>query len=124
MHSSTASRWRGRRERSSREKGDHGDQHSELCMEKRNCSLSSTVQNSMQESMHYECFSPCLLYCVTVMKGVPYFKSQGRLDTFSAHGNICVFYVPNLTSLVPKSIWPGTEGKRKLSTPSESTVGK
>ena len=23
-----------------------------------------------------------------------------------------VFYVPNLASLVPKSIWPGTEGKR------------
>ena len=40
------------------------------------------------------------------------------------NGNNCVFYVPNLASLVPKSIWPGTEGKRKLPTRSEATVGE
>ena len=28
------------------------------------------------------------------------------------NGNNCVFYVPNLASLIPKSIWPGTEGNR------------
>ena len=39
------------------------------------------------------------------------------------NGNNCVFYVPNLASLVPKSIiWPGTEGKRKLPTRCEATV--
>ena len=41
-----------------------------------------------------------------------------------SNGNNCVFYVPNLTSLVAKSIWPGTEGKRKLPTRSEATVGE
>ena len=39
------------------------------------------------------------------------------------NGNNCVFYVPNFASLVPKSIWPGTEGERKLPTRSEATVG-
>ena len=28
------------------------------------------------------------------------------------NGNNCVFYIPNLASLVPKSLWPGTEGNR------------
>ena len=37
------------------------------------------------------------------------------------NGNNCMFYVPNL---VPKSIWPGTEGKRKLPMRSEATVGQ
>ena len=40
------------------------------------------------------------------------------------NGNNCVFYVPNLASLVPNSIWPGTEGKRKVPTRSEATVGE
>ena len=35
-----------------------------------------------------------------------------------------MFYVPNLASLVPTSIWPGTEGNRKLPTRSEATVGE
>ena len=39
-------------------------------------------------------------------------------------GNNCVFYVPNLTSLVPTSIWPGTKGKHKVPTRSEATVGE
>ena len=41
--------------------------------------------------------------------------------------NNCVTYVPNLASFVPKPtkpIWPGTEGKRKLPTRSEATVGE
>ena len=40
------------------------------------------------------------------------------------NGDNCVFYVPNLASLVPTSIWPGTEGNRKLPTRSEATVGE
>ena len=40
------------------------------------------------------------------------------------NGNNCVFYIPNLASLVPKSIWPGTEGKRKLPTRCEAPVGE
>ena len=35
-----------------------------------------------------------------------------------------MFYVANLASLAPKSIWPGTEGKRKVPTRSEATVGE
>ena len=35
-----------------------------------------------------------------------------------------MFYVPNLTRLVPKSIRPGTEGKRKVLTGSEATAGE
>ena len=35
------------------------------------------------------------------------------------NGNNCVFYVPNLASLVPKSIWPGC----KVPTRNEATVG-
>ena len=33
-------------------------------------------------------------------------------------------YVPNLASLVPTSIWPETEGKRKVPTRNEATVGE
>ena len=40
------------------------------------------------------------------------------------NGKNCVFYVPNLASLVPKLIWPGTEGKLKLPMRSEATVGE
>ena len=40
------------------------------------------------------------------------------------NGNNCVFHVPNLASFVPKSIWPGTEGKRKLPMRSEATTGE
>ena len=64
---------------------------------------------------------------------ISYVKYQRRLDTFYAHvhdyaqrlnGDNCVFYVPNLASLVPTSTWPGTEGNRKLPTRSEATVGE
>ena len=40
------------------------------------------------------------------------------------NGKKCVFYVPNLYSLVPTLIWPGTKGKRKVPTRSEATVGE
>ena len=40
------------------------------------------------------------------------------------NGDNCMFYVPNLASLVPTSVWPGTEGNRKLPTRSEATVGE
>ena len=40
----------------------------------------------------------------------------------SAVNKLCV-YVPNLASLIPKSIWPA-EGNRNLPTRSEATVGE
>ena len=39
-------------------------------------------------------------------------------------GNNCMFYIPNLNSLVPMSTWLGTKGKPKVPTRSEATVGE
>ena len=38
--------------------------------------------------------------------------------------NNCMFYVPNLNSLIPMATRPGTEGKAKVPTRSKVTVGR
>ena len=52
------------------------------------------------------------------------FCTRDYMYALRLNGNNCVFYVPNLANLVPKPIWPGTEGKRKVPTRSEATVGE